>query len=95
MIPDPSRFSRTKRTYTEIIFVSVRDSVYKVCNTYISSLVLTGMLDRAVMFFLRATLIRNGTLYAGSSKQGNTRRAKFGRMCVATNQRFSVVVGST
>lgn len=40
------------------------------------------------MFRGRATLISNGVLYPGSSKQGNIRRALFGRSCVAATILF-------
>lgn len=62
---------------------------------YISSLLSSGIFDSAVICFCRATLRRKVALRAGSSKQGNTLLAKFGRKCVAAYHFFSPLAVST
>jgi hypothetical protein len=53
--------------------------------TYISSLDMTGMLERAIIRLVVATLISKGAFNSGSSKQGKTRRALLGAILVAAN----------
>jgi hypothetical protein len=56
-----------------------------IAATYIFSLDLTGILERAVIRLVLATLISNEAFNSGSSKQGKTRRALLGAILVAAN----------
>lgn len=54
-------------------------------KTHIFSLDLTGMLERATIRLVFATLILNEAFISGSSKHGKTRRAFLGDILVAAN----------